>query len=47
MDVIEVLHETGDGLYKCWSEQDEQIYTMRKSDLEYEASRGNEIIGEY
>ena len=47
-DVLEVLFETGeDGVYMVFSENDMKTYRMRKADLEYEASHGSEIVGEY
>lgn len=46
LDVIEILHITGDDTYKVYSYLDERIYTMTETDIKHEESRGSEIIGE-
>ena len=47
-DVLEILFETNDeGVYKVWSENDERIFSMRRSDLEYEQSHGADVVDEW
>lgn len=43
-DVFEVLSYNGDGFYKVWSENDQSVCLMRRSDLEHAAHSGDEVV---
>lgn len=47
-DVLEILFETArDGVYVVYSELEQKTFNMTKADLEYAASHGAEIVGDY
>lgn len=42
-DVLEVIEDKQNGLFKVYSENDQSIYTMRYADLKHEEQLGAEI----
>ena len=43
-DVLEVIEDRQNGLYKVYSTNDECIYTMKRSDIQHEERLGAEVI---